>query len=210
MRAKEVEFDVTYIDLLNKPDWFLAKSPRGLVPILEVDGEVLFESNAIAEYLDEAVAPRLHPDDPIARARNRAWTDCISDLSSAISGGLAYAETREAVDEGLTDAREALEPIEAALAKRGNAGPYFNGPDLSLVDCAYAPFLQRFTYVERYLKSGLLDDFPLVAAWRDTLLADPRVTGAVPDNFIDEYRKGMRRRKSYVSTLLESESAAAE
>jgi glutathione S-transferase len=210
MRAKEVQFDVTYIDLLNKPDWFLAKSPRGLVPILEVDGEVLFESNAIAEYLDEAVAPRLHPDNPIDRARNRAWTDCISDLSSAISGGLAYAETREAVDEGLADAREALEPIEAALANRGNTGPYFNGPELSLVDCAYAPFLQRFTYVERYLKSGLLDDFPLVAAWRDTLLADPRVTGAVPDNFIDEYRKGMRRRKSYVSTLLESESAAAE
>lgn len=210
MRAKEVEFDVTYIDLLNKPDWFLAKSPRGLVPVLEVDDEILFESNAIAEYLDEAVAPRLHPEDPIARARNRAWTDCISDLSSAVSRGIAYAKTREDVDQGLADAREALELIEAELAKRGNDGPYFNGPNLSLVDCAYAPFLQRFTFVDQYLKSGLLDDFPLVAAWRDTLLADERVTGAVPDNFAEEYRKGMRRRGSYVSTLLEPDSAAAE
>jgi glutathione S-transferase len=32
----------------------------------------LFESNAIAEYLDETASPRLHPEDPLARARNRA------------------------------------------------------------------------------------------------------------------------------------------
>jgi glutathione S-transferase len=210
MRAKEVEFDVTYINLLDKPDWFLAKSPHGLVPVLEVDDEILFESNAIAEYLDEVVAPRLHPEDPIARARNRAWTDFVPAFAGALSGGIAYAKTREAVDQGLADAREALGTIEAALARRGNDGPYFNGPKLSLVDCAYAPFLQRFTFVEGYLGSGLLDDFPLVGAWRDALLADLRVTGAVPANFVEEYKAGMRRRGSYVSTLLEPASAAAE
>ena len=189
MRAKEVEFDVTYVNLQDKPDWFLALSPHGKVPVLKVDDEILFESNAIAEYLDEVVAPRLHPEDPLHRARNRAWTDFTPDFSKA---------------------KTPLGRVEAALAARGNDGPYFNGPDLSLVDCAYAPFLQRFTFVESYLKTGLLDGFPHIAAWRDALLADKRVTGAVPDNFEPEYRKGLRRRGAHVATLFEAESAAAE
>ena len=72
LRTKEVDFDVTYINLREKPDWFLKISPHGKVPVLKVEDQSLFESNAIAEYLDETVAPQLHPADPIKRARNRA------------------------------------------------------------------------------------------------------------------------------------------
>jgi len=43
------------------------------VPVLKDDDAVLFESNAIAEFLDEMIEPRLHPLDPVKRARNRAW-----------------------------------------------------------------------------------------------------------------------------------------
>jgi glutathione S-transferase len=210
MRAKEVEFDVTYVNLQDKPDWFLALSPHGKVPVLKVDDEILFESNAIAEYLDEVVAPRLHPEEPLHRARNRAWTDFTPDFSKALTGNIGYAQSAEAVAEGVEKAKTPLGRVEAALAARGNDGPYFNGPDLSLVDCAYAPFLQRFTFVESYLKTGLLDGFPHIAGWRDALLADKRVTGAVPDNFVPEYRKGLRRRGAHVATLFEAESAAAE
>ena len=67
LRAKQVEFDVTYINLRDKPDWFLKISPHGKVPVLNVDGQPLFESNAIAEFLDETVPPRLHPEDPVER-----------------------------------------------------------------------------------------------------------------------------------------------
>ena len=77
LRAKDVEFDVTYINLREKPDWFLEISPHGKVPVLKVGDEVLFESNAIAEYLDEVFEPRLHPADPVKRAKNRAWTDFL-------------------------------------------------------------------------------------------------------------------------------------
>ncbi|MBT3809851.1 MAG: glutathione S-transferase family protein, partial [Rhodospirillaceae bacterium] len=75
LRAKDVEFDVTYVNLREKPDWFLEISPHGKVPVLKVGDDILFESSAIAEFLDEMVPPRLHPEDPIARAKNRAWTD---------------------------------------------------------------------------------------------------------------------------------------
>lgn len=210
MRAKDVEFEVTYINLQDKPDWFLEISPHGKVPVLKVDNDILFESNAIAEYLDEVVEPRLHPADPIKRARNRAWTDYTRDFASALSA-IHYAKTREDMEKAVAEAPKKLAPVEQSLAEeRGNDGPYFNGPDLCLVDAAYAPFLQRYTFVDRVLQNDVLKDFPLIRAWRDALLADERITGAVPPNFEEEFVAGLKRREMYAASFFEDTEAAAE
>ena len=210
MRAKQVAFDVTYIDLREKPDWFLEISPHGKVPVLTVDGEPLYESNAIAEFLDETVPPRLHPEDPVERARNRAWTDFVPDFAKALSG-VYYTKTREAVDEGLARAPRRVARLEEAIEReRGNDGPYFNGDTLCLVDAAYAPFFQRFAFAERYLNTGLLDSFPLVEAWSEALLADDLVTGSVVPHFEDEFAKSLVRREFYVAGLLDAGTEAAE
>ena len=97
LRAKNVDFDVTYINLLEKPDWFLKISPHGKVPVLLVDDQPLFESNAISEFLDEMIEPQLHPEDPIKRARNRAWNDFIRDFANAING-INYAKSKEEME----------------------------------------------------------------------------------------------------------------
>src|SRR3954471_12922295 len=87
LQEKQVPYEINYIDPDQRPDWFLAISPHSKVPVLQIDGgEALFESNAIAEYLEETALPRLHPDDPVARARNRAWTDYVTTFSSAVTG----------------------------------------------------------------------------------------------------------------------------
>jgi len=210
MRAKNVEFEVTYVNLRDKPEWFLEISPHGKVPVLKVDDEILFESNAIAEFLDETVEPRLHPEDPIKRARNRAWTDFAPSFSAALNS-IGYAKTREAMEEGLADAPKVISRLEKALAEeRGNDGPYFNGDTLCLVDAAYAPFLQRFAIVESILHTGVMKDFPLVQAWSDALLANDIVTGAVPDNFPEEFDGNHQRRDTYVWSRMEANRIAAE
>ena len=209
MRAKNVEFDVTYVNLREKPDWFLEISPHGKVPVLKVDGEILFESNAIAEFLDEMVEPKIHPADPFKRARNRAWTDFVPDFSSAING-IGYSKTREAVEAGLEKAQKALSRLERALAtERGNDGPYFNGDRLCLVDAAYGPILQRFARVEKVLETGLLKEFPLVQAWSDALLANETVIGAVPDNFPEEFEGNHKRRETYYWSCVQTNKVAA-
>ena len=201
LRAKGVEFKLTHINLLDKPDWFLEISPHGKVPVLVVDERPLFESNAIAEYLDEAVEPRLHPEDPIKRARNRAWTDFVPNFAPGLSG-IYYTKTEEALAEGLKAAPERVVKLEEAIAMdRGNDGPYFNGEGLSLVDAAYAPFLQRFAFVERKLQTGLLKDFPLIQAWSDALLADTVVTGSVAPSFEEAFVANLKRREFFVGTL---------
>jgi glutathione S-transferase len=203
LRAKDIPFQVTYIDLREKPDWFLKISPHGKVPVLQVDDQPLFESNAIAEYLDEAEAPRLHPEDPIKRARNRAWTDFVPTFAAGLSG-IYYASDDGDREARLATARQRLDKLEEAIeTERGNDGPYFNGPRLCLVDAAYAPFLQRFLHVEQWLQTGLLEDYPLVAAWAQALVASEAVAGSVAESFFDEFAAGMRRRGFYVGDLMQ-------
>src|SRR5579863_7494986 len=93
VREKGTPFEFRHIEPDNRPDWFLAISPHKKVPVLRVDDRIsLFESNAINEYLDETIAPRLHPADPIERAINRAWTDYVPTFASAVTG-TAYADS---------------------------------------------------------------------------------------------------------------------
>jgi glutathione S-transferase len=209
LRTKQVEFDVTYINLRDKPDWFLKISPRGKVPVLTVDGTPLFESNAIAEYLDETVPPRLHPAEPLKRARHRAWTDFVPDFAPFLSA-LYYRKTRAEVEQAIEEAPGQIEKLERALAEeRGNDGPYFAGGRLCLVDAAYAPFLQRFAFVEARLKSGVFKAFPLVQAWCDALLASELVTGSVAPSFEAEFVGNLQRRDSYAWSLFRDWKAAA-
>ncbi len=185
LRAKQIAYDITYIDQERdkRPDWFMAISPHGKVPALVIDGkEALFESNAIAEYLDETIAPRLAPEDPLARARNRAWTDYLPTFAIAVSL-TSYANSQEIFDAKKEKIPEPFSKLDAALAKRGNDGPYFNGDKLSLVDAGYAPFLQRFTFMNRLKPLDIIERYPHLAAWRDALLADPAVIASTVTDF---------------------------
>jgi len=210
MRAKRVEFEVTYINLRDKPDWFLRISPHGKVPVLHVDGEVLFESNAIAEFLDEVVEPRLHPADPVKRARNRAWTDFVPDFAKGLSG-VYYTTTREALDAGLKEAPKVLARLEDAIAReRGNDGPYFNGDKLSLVDAAYAPFLQRYFFLDRVKPLGHIEKFPRLKAWGEALMARPSTHSFPPAEFEAMYRENLRRRGKWLAQFVAPAREAAE
>ena len=208
LRAKKVDFEVTYINLRDKPDWFLKISPHGKVPVLVVDDQPLFESNAIAEYLDETFEPRLHPADPIKRARNRAWTDFIPDFAKSLIA-INYAKSKEELAEAVEAVPARIERLETAIRnERGNDGPYFNGATLSLVDAAYGPFFQRFQIAESVLETGVLKTFPLVRAWSDALLANETVVGAVADTFVEEYKANLVRRGAYAATLMPTAQAA--
>jgi glutathione S-transferase len=202
LRAKNVAYDITYIDRDKRPDWFLAISPHSKVPVLQIDGkDALFESNAIAEYLEETAAPRLHPSDPIARARNRAWTDFVPTFASAISD-TAYADSEEEFTARAAKIAGPFGKLDEALAKRGNAGPYFNGPKFSLVDAAYAPFLQRYTFMDRLRPLGIIEKFPRLGAWRDALLLAPAVRASTVPNIEAVWQENLIVRKRWLAKFV--------
>jgi len=193
LREKQVDFQFVHIEPGNRPDWFHAISPHGKVPVLQIDDEIaLFESNAISEYLDETIAPRLHPDDPVARAINRAWTDYIPTFSAA-TGGLIIAKTPEELETARKTLSVALGRLEEALVRQGS-GPFFNGDRYALVDAGYAPFLQRQLIVERLSSERLSADFPRLRQWADALVARASTHSFPPDEFEALYRNGLKLR----------------
>ena len=202
LRAKQIPYDITYIERDNRPDWFLKMSPHAKVPVLVVDGrEALFESNAIAEYLEETTAPRLHPEDAIARARNRAWTDYVPTFAEAVSGA-AYADSEGAFAAKAQRIAEPFAKLEGALAQSGHDGPYFNGSTFSLVDAAYAPFLQRYTFMDRLKPLGIIETFPRLMAWRDALLAHAAVKASTVPNIEAVWQENLILRKRWLAKFV--------
>jgi glutathione S-transferase len=209
LREKNVDFEFRHIEPDNRPDWFLAISPHKKVPVLRLDDKVsLFESNAIAEFLDETVAPRLHPADPIQRAVNRAWTDYVPTFAEHVTG-MAYADDEAAYGIAAAKVPVAFERLERALKTQG-AGPFFNGASYSLVDAAYAPFLQRYYFLDRIRPLGVIEKFPRLAAWAEALLERPSTHSFPQPEFEAMYRANVKRRKKWISQFVADAAVAAE
>jgi glutathione S-transferase len=208
LQEKKVAYDINYIDPDNRPEWFRAISPHAKVPVLQIDGKTaLFESNAIAEYLDETTAPKLHPEDAITRARNRAWTDYVPTFASAVTNAL-YADSEEDFIAKASKIPAVFAKLDEALALRGNDGPYFNGPKFSLVDAAYAPFLQRYTFMNRLKAVGIIEKYPRLMAWRDALLATPAVKASTVPEIEAEWQKNLIKRKRWLQKFVPERAAA--
>lgn len=196
LAEKQVPFARTNIDLADKPAWFRAISPLGKVPLLRAGKAVLFESAAICDYLDETLAPPLHPADAVTRAQHRAWIAVASAILSDIAGYYS-APDKDTFERKAGDIRAKFEQVEAALA-----GPFFAGPDFSQVDAAFAPI---FRYVEAFERAGLppaFEGLPKIRAWREALAARPSVIGAVVPDFAQRLDRFLRARNSYLSTLM--------
>lgn len=72
-------YETININLKTKPDWFIARSPKGLVPLFEKDSEIIYESQIICDYLDAKYPHnRLTPTDPYRRAMDALLLDFFS------------------------------------------------------------------------------------------------------------------------------------
>ena len=209
LREKKIDFEFRHIEADNRPDWFRAISPHNKVPVLRLDDRTsLFESGAIAEYLDETAPPRLHPEDPVARAINRAWIEYMPSFVD-ITSAHAYAGSEAGFDKAAALVPAAFEKLEKALERQGS-NPFFNGSRYSLVDAAYAPFLQRHLFLERIRKLGHIDMFPRLKAWAEALAARPSTHSFPPAEYEGMYRDMVKRRKAWISQFVEGSKAAAE
>ncbi|AYG67674.1 MULTISPECIES: glutathione S-transferase family protein [unclassified Rhizobium] len=189
LAEKSVPFEICYVDLSAKPDWFLAISPLGKVPLLIVrqgDGSetVLFESAVICEYLEETQSgARLHPADPLARARHRGWIEFGSSILSDLWG----FET--AKDEGAYEAkRKALIEKFGRVDAELSDGPFFAGKAFSLVDAVFAAIFRYFEVFDAITPTGIFDALPRVMAWRAELALRQSVRDAVTQDYPDRLK----------------------
>ena len=121
----------------QKEEW-LARSPLGKVPVIEVDGTALAESQAICEYLEDAYPQvPLYPKDPLARAKVRELIAVIELHMELVArrlygalyfGGQVSEETKKEVERDLAKGVR-------AFSKLMKFDPYIAGKEFTLADC---------------------------------------------------------------------------
>lgn len=188
---KDVPHEVEYIDLDRPPPWFYDISPLGKVPVLLVDGEPLFESMAICEYLDEITPGSMHPADPFARARNRAWIEFGNGILD-----LTYRFYNEKDETGFKRHIAHLQDRFEILEEELGPGPFFNGEAFSIIDAVYAPIFLYHAAVRQYEDFGFFQETLLINAWTDALLTRPSVRQGVPESYDADLDAYLRRRDS--------------
>jgi len=129
---------------------YLALNPQGLVPALQVGEQVLSQSLAIIEYLDEThPAPKLLPIDPVARAQVRSMALTIACDIHPLNNlrVLQYLKHELAHEQPAIDVwyrhwiAEGLRGLEQQAARHSGDGKHMHGSAVSLADVCLVPQL---------------------------------------------------------------------
>ena len=168
---------------LNRKPEFRAINPQMRVPVLKLDsGDVLIQSLAIIEYLDEThPQPPLLPRDPVQRAKVRALAQVIAcDIHPLNNvGPLRYLKNALGQEQAKIDAwyhhwiLDGFEALEALL----QPGPYAFGSEVTLADVCLVPQVYNATRFK-----VPLDRFPKVVAVNAACLKLPAFDKARPEN----------------------------
>lgn len=201
LAEKGVPFRRIDIDLADKPGWFRRLSPLGKVPLLQVgEGETavaLFESQVIVEYLEEIGGAPLHPAEPLARARHRAWIEVASAALANIAR--LYGAADEAT---LARERDTLAGLLRRIGAELGEGPFFAGTRFSLVDAAWSPVFRYLDAFEAVGEPDLTAPLPRLGAWRAALAARPSVRDAVGADYPARLMDFLARRESALGRRL--------
>lgn len=151
---------------------FKRLNPRRQVPVIDVDGDAVFDSTIILEYLEERFpTPALMPEFPLARARARMIEDIFDTQWEAINWGLGELYYFQRGDEELRQALRSAAEDDAAimyqwLERQWQGGEWLAGERFGWADLCAIPFVattQRFgvlpepgTKVDNWLSRALL------------------------------------------------------
>jgi glutathione S-transferase len=195
LAEKGAAFERRDVDLAHKPDWFKAISPLGKTPVLLVGDQAIFESAVICEYLDETLAPPLHPAAALSRARHRGWMEFGSALLNTI-GGFYSAPDAAALQARRAELTAKFAQIEPVLP---GSGRYFAGEDFSMVDAVFGPVFRYFDVFEQIGEAGFFGATPKVQAWRSALAQRPSVQQAASPQYAGLLQQFLRVRNSELS-----------
>ena len=184
LEEKAVRYSLEEVEIFGPqgvPAAHLARQPFGRIPAFEHDGFVLYETDAITRYIDEAFAgARLQPQLLRARARMNqviaivdayAYRPMIWGVFAAriVAPEEGVAPNEMLVAESLTRSRTCCRALEQILG----TSRYFTGDDVTLADLHALPILLYFSMTHEGRET--LSAHPRLRAWLDATAARPSV-----------------------------------
>ncbi len=177
LHEKKINHEFIPVDLENKPAWFVEISPDGNVPVLKYGDEIVWESNIINEFLEDAFPNiPLLPSDLVERAHARIWIEYCNKKFQPHFCGLVF-EPLESKHEGIrVKLHESFKYLDEELGKRP-LGPYWLGDNVSLVDLTFYPFMEQVRVLTHYRDFELpdSDSLPHLHAWITAMKNRPSV-----------------------------------
>lgn len=180
---KKVAFDFHDLEPEMGSPSHLSLHPFNRVPILDHAGFRIYETSAIAFYVDEAfVGPALQPKDLRERARMHQWISAVGSYyypymsyhlshERLIYPALGIAPDEKVVAHALPRIAVALEVMEREL---GHGQDFLVGDQLTLADFFMLPTMTSLSMTPE--GQEMLKARPRIAAWRARMEAQPAVT----------------------------------
>lgn len=148
--AQEIGLEHRRIDIGGKfgfTEQYLAMNPNRLIPTIDDDGFVLWESNAILRYLAARYAPHFWPDEPMLRGRADRWMDWqfqFADAQRDVFLGLVRhkPEARDpaAIAQSAASAGAMMRLLDAELARQ----PWLTGESFGIADVPMGVYAYTF------------------------------------------------------------------
>lgn len=162
------------------------RHPFGKMPAFRHGELELWESNAIAQYVDENFdGPALQPAEAVDRARMHQWVSAVNDyiyptairqyaLEYVFPSGPDGKPDREKLENGLAEARQRLKVFDQALSSQ----PYLAGDAVSVADF----FLLPIAFYLGTLPEGreTMGGLPNIKAWHDRMAERPSFAATLP------------------------------
>ncbi|MGY2365104.1 glutathione S-transferase [Pseudomonas azotoformans] len=164
LRYSGVPLRIVEVSLKAKPAEMLALSPKGTVPVLNVDGRVIEESLEIMQW---ALAQN-DPDNWLLQG-DPAIFALIAENDQGFKYHLdryKYAERypEQPMEHYRAEGEVFLQKLEALLAERD----YLLANHLTLADAALAPFVRQYAHVDRVWFAGT--SYKRLQAWLERFL----------------------------------------
>jgi len=194
LNYKKAKYDIEYIDLTAKPDWFLKLSPLGKVPIIQINNsDILFESTVINEYLDETIGEPTLSKDPLEKAKQRAWIEFSSILIGDFYKTIYSEDPISAADAYV----EKILKLENIIDDSG-----FFKSQFSIVDSSYAPIFARIQYF-----SSIWDHEKFKGTkckkWAQNLVQQQYVIDSVKPTFKDDMKESLKLKAPHAYDLMD-------
>lgn len=158
------DFDLTEVDLVSGAQWtpaFVQLNPFGQVPVLESEGEVISDSNAILVYLAMRYdrSGRWYPRDAVGASKVQRWLSIAAGelVTGPMTARLANVFGMS-VDKAKAQASAytLFSVMEAELAR----APFLVGHHPTIADVAL------YTYTAHAPEGGIsLEPYPAIRAW---------------------------------------------
>ncbi|XP_072044775.1 glutathione S-transferase omega-1-like [Amphiura filiformis] len=190
LQAKNIPYELVNVYLWDKPEWFADKNPNTVVPVLEQDGKIVYESLIVADYLDALYPDQrpLYSKDAYQKAQDKMVIAFFQDKVMGSFLKLLKGENQEAKEKLLTE----LGKLGEKLKDRGTN--FFGGDQPGMVDFVIWPFFTRFrSFWVLGENADLPDSLPVLQTWKARMMEDPTVKSTIiPEKSLNAYASNYR------------------